>query len=178
MKHYLFRAKRTAVFCVSVFLLLQAWTASGYTQSGEDSDVVQLSEDQLKLVRAFGYPDIFTVIDVEGLRSEVWTYYEWERNFVFLNGIFQRSMPQKGVSPDIKWPTFRPTQFKLGMTESDIREFLDSPTVIGRLTAEQIKDYEPDAREGIVIYNYYEQLKVAFKDGKVVYVQTLPVAVE
>jgi len=131
---------------------------------------IALSEDQSSLVDAFGYPDIFTIIAKDGHRLEVWTYSEWERSFSFMNGYFQDDKYYKKIPDNFAFPQVRPTQFKIGMSENDIRALFDRPTATGELL--------PIFMEDVQLYDYYDQIKIGFKDSKLFYVQTLPVQVK
>lgn len=126
-----------------------------------------LTVDQKKLVKAFGYPDVFSLTIAEGDRIEVWSYYKWQRTFTFSNGKFVEKKYLDPISSSFTWPKVRPNEFRNNMTEKEVRKLLGPPSVAGTIN--------PELMENAVMYDYSDQIKVGIKNGMVVYVQTLPV---
>jgi len=160
------------LFLVIMFLLVKHDAAqkdqrgsTAYIKSSE----VSASGDQQKLLKSFGYPDVFTLTNMEMCRFEIWTYYDQAQSFSFLNGRFQENMSSIELSDKFGWPSLRPGQFRLGMTEEDVKNILNEPTAVASFTTKGWED--------IIMYDYFDQVKVAFKDGKLFYARTLPVPV-
>ncbi len=153
----------TAVLVVTVILTGNELILAKNSQPPEAA----LSIDQQKFVDKLGYPDVFVVTIDGDQRKEVWTYFEYEKNFYFNNGVFSDLRTQKKLPDGFVWPKLRPTEFKNGMTEKELEQILNKPTAAGRIDLEIM--------EGIKFYDYYNQVKVAIFDGKIIYVQTLPV---
>ncbi|MBL7070553.1 MAG: hypothetical protein ISS26_00060 [Candidatus Omnitrophica bacterium] len=149
--------------CISVVIALIVLGCGVLTKD-------RLSKDQQKLVDAFGYPDIFALLMDAEKRVEVWTYFSCERSFSFSNGRFLRFVPQKRLPDYFQWPDFRPTEFKYGMTMKDMEKILGKPAASGKINS--------DLMEGVTMYDYFDQVKVALQGEKVVFVQTLPVPIE
>jgi len=154
--------------CLSVIIALLALIMFGLNPAA--SRPLSLSGDQQKLVDSLGYPDIFTLMEMERFRFEIWTYFDKQRSFSFLNGRFQEDSFQDKISPSYGWPGLRPTQFKIGMTEDEVKRILNKPTAVGRIEQGELK--------GIVIYDYFDQVKVAFRNGMLIYMRTLPIPVD
>ncbi|MCK5450529.1 MAG: hypothetical protein KAI70_02040 [Candidatus Omnitrophica bacterium] len=126
-----------------------------------------LSIDQQKFVDKLGYPDVFVVTMEGDRRKEIWTYFDHEKHFYFNNGVFSDHRTQEKLPDGFVWPKLRPTEFKNGMTEKELEQIFNKPTAAGRVNLKIM--------EGIKFYDYYNQVKVAIFDGKIIYVQTLPV---
>lgn len=135
--------------------------------SGKDGEA--LSEDQRKVIKKMGYPDVFVVMMENDDRREIWTYFSKEINCVFINGKLSSLKEQKPLNQNFHYTKIRPAQFFNGMMEEDVIKILSNPTAITEGTIETV--------EGKVkIFDYFDQVRVGMVDGQVVYVQTLPFA--
>lgn len=133
------------------------------------SDSVFSSVDQIDLINSFGYPNIFLLSMDDENRYEVWTYFDMEREFIFMNGEFLDAKPVDSISEDFQFSEFRPTQFKNEISLEDINKILGDPTAKAKVSAEIMQNTE--------LYDYWDQVKVGIQDGEVVFVQTLPVLI-
>ncbi len=134
------------------------------------SDPVQVSEDQTDLINRFGYPDTFVLMMGKDARVEIWTYYTMQRSFIFLDGEFANDDFVAGLPKTFCFPQFRPTQFTQDMTLAQAKRILGEPSAEGQLILELMKN--------TTIYDFHDQVRLAVKNEKVLYVQTLPVAVK
>jgi len=131
---------------------------------------VQVSEDQTDLINRFGYPDTFVLMMGKDTRVEIWTYYTMQRSFIFLDGEFANDDFVAGLPKTFRFPQFRPTQFTQDMTLAQAKRILGEPSAEGQLIPELMKN--------TTIYDFHDQVKLAVKNEKVIYVQTLPVALK
>ena len=130
-----------------------------------------LSNDQRKVVKILGYPDVFMLMMENNDRAEIWTYFNAKTNCIFNNGKLTGYKEQKPLAGNFSYPRIKPTQFSKGMVEKDVLRILPEPAVISEGTIKSI--------DGTVkIYDYFDRVRIGMVDGKVVYVQTLPFAVE
>lgn len=131
------------------------------------SDPVMPSPEQRELIQHFGYPDTFMLSMQKQNRFEIWTYYNMERNFVFLDGEFIEEQSVSNLSEDFGFPDFRPTQFENNINLAQANKILGPPTAQGEVIPELMKN--------TTIYDYWDQVKVGVKDKEVIYVQTQPI---
>ena len=130
-------------------------------------ELVELSADQQDLVASFGQPDIFRLTMIDDLRHEIWTYYQMERNYIFINGQFVEDQIIEDVGEDFQFPQFKPTHFKAGMSSEEVEKILGEHSAEGEI--------DPQILENAKIYDFYDQIKAGFKDDKLIFIQTLPV---
>jgi hypothetical protein len=132
----------------------------------QDKVLVKTSLDQQQVLDSFGYPDTFTLIMMDGVRHEVWNYYLLQKSFEFLNGEFLKDRELSFLEAEFQFPKFKPTQFKEGMSLAEA-QFLGDPTAEGEVSS--------DLLDNAKVYNFWDQVKVGVKDGRILYVETLPV---
>jgi len=131
-------------------------------------DLFNLSADQMKITGEFGFPDTFLISMDANNRFEVWSYYDLETSFSFLNGEFNGDQPIRDLEGGFEFPKFRPLQFTADMDLGDIKKiFKGEPTAEGILN--------PEIMDNVTIYDYFDQIKVGIQDDKVIFIQTLPV---
>ncbi|MBN1406050.1 MAG: hypothetical protein JW946_05985 [Candidatus Omnitrophica bacterium] len=153
------------IFFILIITAMQIYTGRALSLN------VKLSVDQRKLVDSFGYPNVFMKAMGDDGCLESWTYFKHEITYDFLNGKFLKDRQQKRFPKNFRWPKLKPTQFKKGMSEKEVEKILrNKPTSWGIL--------KPEAAKGVKIYDYCDQVKVAFEKGRLIYVQTLPVPID
>lgn len=158
-----------------VVIILVVWFIVGRLITGyvfrfvKISDSVFASTDQVNVINSFGYPDVFLLSMDDKNRYDAWTYFDIEREFTFINGEFQNANPIDNIGEDFQFPEFRSTQFKNGIGLKKVNKILGDPTAQAQIA--------PNIMENTEIYDYWDQVKVGIKDGKVVFVQTLPVLI-
>ena len=91
----------------------------------------------------------------------------WKKwNYLYKNQSYEDRLIESLSNKEYSYPQFNPSQFKYGMTLKEVKK------VLGDQTAEA--DPNLEAIKGSKIYDFYDQVKIALKDGKLVYVKTLP----
>ena len=133
------------------------------------NDLVKASDDQLELVKEFGYPDVFLLSMDETSRFEVWTYYTIGKQYSFLDGAYYLDN-EIDILPDdeYEYTDFRPTQFGYKMDLKDSKKLLGDPTAEA--------DGNLELTKGSKIYDFWDQAKAAISfDDHLVFIETLPI---
>lgn len=127
-----------------------------------------LSADQQKAYDTYSGPDTFKISMDDNDRFEVWNYYSEGKSISFLNGKLYEENKLAPLSAEFKFPKLSPTQFRNLKKLEDVVAVLGAePTAWGSLNQNIEKD--------VNIYDYFDQIKVVTKAGKIIFVQTLPV---
>ena len=131
---------------------------------------VDLSDQQQLLVDEFGWPDSFTILEVDDdqgqkVRFETWTYYAGKIIYTFFDGVFQVEGYIDPIDEEAIISPYRPDQFALGATPEQIGALITS----GDFT--RIPD-EGSGLEGVDLY-VADQLVVGFEEDRLVYVDAL-----
>lgn len=132
--------------------------------------------DREKVRSILGTPDAFEVsfeLDEGGrsdrpLRYETWYYFELQAAFEFVDGDILSNMPVDDVDPLAILPRqYTPELFRRDMTIDDVKKLVAAPDALVRI--------DVPAELGVTLSAYYgEQLIVAFDDGGLALVETLP----
>jgi hypothetical protein len=82
---------------------------------------VPLSEDQESIVQDFGWPDSFTIMEIDDnqgqpVRHEVWAYYDGGVTYYFNDGIFQTWQETVCPQKEVIATPYRPDEFIMGVT--------------------------------------------------------------
>ena len=138
-----------------------------------------LSAEQRQVVDELGYPDAFTLLFYQDLdeqdryydiRYESWQYGAVGREVVFVNGELIRDVPAEAVPPALAATPYRPEQFAASMRLNDV------------LASAGIAEYARAAADPLLVPSaeicLARQLAFGLKDGRLMAVETLPVAAE
>lgn len=166
------KSVRRVIIFLFLFILVGIFAVWRFRSSSPPfvvtSDLFHASKDQTQLINGFGYPDTF-VLAMEGKeRLEVWNYYGLKRSFVFREGKFISDQIIDSLESFDAYPRLRPTQFKKEMTLEQANVVIDSQPTSQADTIDEVM-------KGSTVYNYSDQVIVGIQEGKVVFVQTLPV---
>ena len=151
---------------IAIFVALY-FVSSFSPFSKKPRQAIKPSTDQKELIDSFGYPDTFTLTMMEGVRYEAWNYYAVGKSFVFLNGTFTEDQEIEKLGDEYRYADFKPTNFREDMSLKDVKKSLGDPTIEADVNDKLVKNAK--------IYDFWDQVKVGTKDGKIVYVETLPV---
>lgn len=136
--------------------------------------IAALSVDQRELVQEVGYPDTFTIVfsaaKGKSLREETWNYYDLSTAFAFRNGKYAAGDTLAQVPPDDTFmPQVKPSSFTPSMSLADISSLIEEKPFRSRKLSHELLP-------GATIYGYPSGLYVGEIDGKIAYVQSVPVA--
>jgi len=138
--------------------------------STESSYEFNLSEQQLTLVNDFGWPDSFTITEIDNtqgdhIRHEIWVYYQGRTSYVFLNGFFISSNEVEALPQGYIPTPYKPDQFKTGMSQEQMLAQL------GETELFPLEDSDVIA-EGVQLH-FGQQLMLGFMLDRLVYVEAL-----
>jgi len=154
----------------------QAYTSTDDTiiSQIEDQDVrnieVLLSDQQQTVFDDFGWPDAFTLVEMDNLqdepiRHEIWHYYIAQTSFIFSNGVFisdsEVEMPPAGIIPT----PYTPDQIPVGVSLEDIK------MLMGDVSFKPVENSDL-IQEGFQLYAG-QQILLGFVDDQLVYVEAL-----
>lgn len=132
-----------------------------------------LSADQREVVQEFGWPQSFTIADVDDsegvtVRVEVWRYVEDGITYTFSDGRFRNWESLDPVGGTVVEAPYYPVQFTLGRSVEEVHDAIDPETWeslpgIGSLL------------EGVEVYAA-AQLSLTFQDDRLVMVDALALA--
>jgi hypothetical protein len=137
-----------------------------------------LSPNQSAILAELGYPDAFQILFFAGeangtslkFRLETWTYFVEGRELTYLDGdLVSEDMTEGDVGEPIETP-YRPEQFRAMM---EIGELIASTGIEEYI----VVPVEKELVDGGEVY-YAEELTFGMKDGRLLYVETLPLSVE
>ncbi|MDI6900915.1 MAG: zinc ribbon domain-containing protein [Anaerosomatales bacterium] len=145
----------------------------------------ELSANQRRVVAEFGYPQTFNVYygtdpvadtpaengELPMHRFEVWDYYALGSRFMFKDGAAVGTSDAPALPAGTEFPMLKPEEFSLGMS---LQETADA---IGALPTEGA-DIAPEILEGLEVYIFEGQVTASFDQGRLVGVETVPVAPE
>jgi hypothetical protein len=130
------------------------------------------SSEQQQVIEKFGPPESFTVMiiaedeETAPERNEVWKYYSLGRSFTFVEGKLITSHPLQAIDSQAALPDYRPWQFTGDMGIGDaVTAFADQEFIQLDLDDELIEG-------GTMAYS--EQLALGFKDGQLVFAESIP----
>lgn len=174
----------SVVLCLSGILLI-----IGFQQVDRSPKIIELGERQDKnikpaalsaqqnaLVKEIGWPQSFAVLfyTVDGetgenidVRDEIWTYYDLQKTYQFINGNLTGESPLPGESPFSEPIPYKPDQFSpyMGLDQvlsaAGLDRYLELPL-------------EDEIVPGSRLY-YAHMLTFALQDGKLRYVETLAI---
>ena len=148
----------------------------GESQSREAAEW-PLSFDQKELIKAYSFPDTFTITYAWDerqnpsipLRVEIWKYASRNVAFTFIDGKLSGYDRHKAPQDVKSYPPYRPQQFSAGMTLQQLSALVGAtPLTGGRLNPNVLEDAE--------VFVYEHGLTVGFHKGKCCYVSTVPLA--
>ena len=101
----------------------------GQSVMTESASLVTLSAQQQFLVEDLGWPDAFTITEVESgegdrVRVEIWQYYKNNSSFTFTDGEFRRDEKVDPMYTDFISTPHHPDQFPLGASPEQIQSLL------------------------------------------------------
>jgi hypothetical protein len=146
-------------------------TPSDQTGQSKDSpDLTGLSDQQKVLVEEFGWPHFFTLLeseDAEGrpVRYEVWTYYDGQTSYTFLDGIFQFDEPAESLPSNALATPYHPNQFILGASAEQAMAQVPGTKWAAMPGVETFQ-------EGMQIY-LSQQLMVGFYQDRLIYIDAM-----
>lgn len=96
---------------------------------------ITLSEDQQLILDDFGWPDAFTIMEIDDAdnnsqRVETWSYYDYQTSLTFSEGVFLYDEVEEQLSGEILQTTFHPNDFPLGISMGQIGELLPDLTLV------------------------------------------------
>jgi hypothetical protein len=138
--------------------------------STESSDEFNLSEQQLTVVNDFGWPDSFTITEIdntqgEHIRHEIWVYYQGRTSYVFLNGLFISSNEVEELPQGYMPTPFQPDQFQTGTSLDRLQIQIGESELLPLDDSDVISD-------GVQLY-FGQQLIIGFMEDRLVYVEAL-----
>jgi len=96
---------------------------------------ITLSDDQQLILDDFGWPDAFTIMEMDDAdgnpqRVETWSYYGYQTSLTFSEGVFMYDEVDEQMSGEILPTTFQPNDFPLGISMDQIGELLPDLTLV------------------------------------------------
>jgi hypothetical protein len=138
---------------------------------GEEAPRASLSDEQQSLLDELGNPDGFTIFFVddgsESVRMETWSYYQAGREVSFVDGeLSADESPEPAV-------VTRPTPF----TPDLFTPFADLQQIVTATGVVEYLEYhvEDELLAGGTVH-VAEQLMLGLKDGRLLYVEAVPLA--
>lgn len=149
-KFPLFLATVWICLFVSTTCVLAATLVEG--TSGDASDELPLSTEQQQTVELNGWPHAFTLWrDDAGKRNEAWTWFDSGITYFFIDHEFTRWEPAAVLSLEAHPTPWRPTQFKLGISEAILRDVLKSRLWEALPLFELVEGVKGIAADGVVL---------------------------
>jgi hypothetical protein len=135
----------------------------------DNQDPVELSEDQHLVYDDFGWPDTFTISEIDNLegipiRYETWVFYNGKSSFTFADGVFIASGEAQALPEGYIPAPYQPNQIKLGASTEQVKEWMGS----NPFTAVEESDNIQEGGEFFV----GQQILLGFLDDRLFFVDT------
>lgn len=135
---------------------------------------VKLSQQQYDIVGQFGWPDAFSIMEVDdtddkSLRYESWTYYAGQTKYEFVDGVFQTWGEVEPLPRDTIGTPYRPNQFTLGASVNEVRVLVAGNEWMPMPGADLLIEGIADELEVYVA----PQLVAGFSEGRLVFVEAM-----
>jgi hypothetical protein len=132
----------------------------------DDFTPYSFSEDQQAVIGAFGYPDGFLIMYVDGDRLETWYYYEEGFVLDFLEGIKIGEEEDSALTEiEAESTDFKPEDFMCAMTPGTALSAADIDSFV-------MVPLEGDLLEDAKLY-YGQAIVMGFHEDELYYVETL-----
>ena len=130
--------------------------------------LVSLSSQQQSLVNDLGYPDAFSIVEVETdkaefVRLETWIYYVASTSYTFSDGNFKMDGAVEDIPDGFIPAPHHPDQFPLGVSLEQIRSLLPDHDL-------SLFNHSDAFQEGVQLY-VSQQLVLSFRDNRLFYVE-------
>ena len=135
----------------------------------DNQDAVALSEDQQLVYDDFGWPDTFTISEIDNLagdpiRYETWVYYNGKSSFTFADGVFITSGEAQELAEGFVPAPYQPNHFILGASPEQVKAWMGN----NPFTAVEESD---DIHEGGEFF-VGQQVLLGFLDDRLFFVDT------
>ena len=136
----------------------------------DNQNAVALSEDQQLVFEDFGWPDTFTLSEIDNLegepiRYETWVYYDGKSSFTFADGVFITSGEAQALSEGFVPGPYQPNHFILGASPEQVKEWMGN----NPLTSVEESDH---IQEGVEFF-IGQQVLLGFLDDRLFFIDTL-----
>lgn len=95
----------------------------------DNQDAVELSEDQQLVYEDFGWPDTFTLSEIDNLegdsvRYETWVYYYGKSSYTFADGVFITSGEAQPLPEGFTPAPYQPNHILLGASPEQAKDWM------------------------------------------------------